>query len=82
MLGAYTPRLPLRVRPDVMTKLLLGPRCLGRDCRDGADCRRGMSSRVLELVDALIMLLMLEVELRVGVRDGSGSSPPRIYGLG
>ena len=35
-----------------------------------------------EFVEVLAMLLTLGVEVRAGVRDGSGSSPPRISGLG
>jgi hypothetical protein len=75
----YTPKLPLRIRPDMIFEGV-GSRP-GKDCRDVSDCFRGTFSRVLELVDELMMLFILEVELRVGVRDGRGSSPPLINGL-
>ncbi len=49
---------------------------LGMDCKEDADCMRGTPSWVLELGEVVMMLLMLEVVLRVGVREGRGSSPP------
>lgn len=75
----YTPKLPLRIRPEMRPEGV-GSRP-GKDCKDIRDCFLGAFSRVLELVDELRMLFMLEVELRVGVRDGRGSSPPLMGGL-
>jgi hypothetical protein len=77
--GAYTPKLPLRALPEVAPIEEVIPR-LGIDCKEDTDWRRGTSSWLLEPVETL-MLLVLEVELRVGVRDGSGSSPGRMNGL-
>lgn len=77
--AGYIPKLPLRMRPDNGGKEV-SP-LPGKNCEDW-DCCRGRSSRVLGLVEVLCMLLILDVEVRAGVRDGSGSSPPRITGLG
>lgn len=78
---AYIPRLPLRMRPGITEGR--GADRPGRDCRDDKDCCRGTSSSVLEFVELLTMLLVLDIELRVGVcddvlRDGRERSPPRI----
>ena len=67
------PKLPLRDRPEAVAAGVL---FLASDCKDEWDCMRGTPSWVLELVEEDKMLLMLDVVLRAGVREGRGNSPP------
>jgi hypothetical protein len=75
----YIPKLPLRILPDEGGRE--ASPLLAKDCKEWDGCR-GWSSRVLELLKVLATLPTLDVELRAGVRDGSGSSPPRTSGRG
>lgn len=80
MLVGLIPRLPLRALPDKSTGVVL----LAMDWREAVariPVRGAPSCVLLELVDVLVVLVMLDAVLRVGVRDGSGSSPPGIDGL-
>lgn len=71
--ATFTPKLPLRARPDAMfdnAGLLIRA---GIDCIDVVACRRRYSSRGLE--GAVLILLILDAELSAGILGGSLSSP-------
>ena len=71
--ATFTPKLPLRARPDAMfdnTGFFIR---VGIDCIDVVACKRRYSSRGLE--GAVLILLILDAELSAGILGGSLSSP-------